>query len=82
MQMDSYSEYTWTETKPGRWERDVDEVENFYTTLAKLYEGSGRMFFAITGHVSLSILKSEGREIEDECRCVDEALRKAWSSKA
>jgi hypothetical protein len=76
--MDSYSEYTWTETRPGRWERDVDEVENFYTTLAKLYEGSGRMFFAITGHVSLSIPSSEDPEIKDECRYVEEALRKAW----
>jgi hypothetical protein len=76
--MDSFSAYNWTETRPGRWERDIDEVEHFYTTLAKLYEGSGRMFFAITGHISLSVPSTESREIEDECRRVEAALRKAW----
>jgi hypothetical protein len=79
MSTDSSNEYAWTETSPGRWERDIDEIEQFYTTLAKLYEGSGRMFFAITGHISLSIPVPQGRELEEECRLVEEALRKGWT---
>jgi hypothetical protein len=79
MSTDSSNEYAWTKTSPGRWERDIDEIEQFYTTLAKLYEGSGRMFFAITGHVSLSTPVSQGREFEEECRLVEEALRKGWT---
>ncbi|PTU23589.1 hypothetical protein P175DRAFT_0455566 [Aspergillus ochraceoroseus IBT 24754] len=64
------SDYVWTETQPGRWERDVDEVEQFYTSLEKRYEGSGRYFFAMTGYISFSVSGTD-QEVED-------ALRKAW----
>lgn len=69
-----YPEYTWQQTEPRYWERDIDEAERFYTCLAKSYEGSGRMFFAITGFVSISVEITEcaaGHDIEG-------ALRKAW----
>ncbi|KAI9375111.1 hypothetical protein BJX61DRAFT_495324 [Aspergillus egyptiacus] len=64
------SEYSWTEVRPGRWERDIDEAEQFYTTIAKTYEGSGRCCFAITGYITFS---APGSEEE-----VEAALRRAW----
>ena len=69
---------TWQEISPGRWERGVDNAERFYTTMAKIFEGSGRMFFAITGHVSLlrPVLKNES--IEDIEARIDRAIRIAW----
>ncbi|OJJ03084.1 hypothetical protein ASPVEDRAFT_53620 [Aspergillus versicolor CBS 583.65] len=64
------SDYSWTQVRPGRWERNIDESEQFYTTLAKTYEASGRCCFAITAYVSFSV---QGAEHE-----VELALRKAW----
>ncbi|KAL4878112.1 hypothetical protein BJY04DRAFT_196719 [Aspergillus karnatakaensis] len=63
-------DYNWAETRPGRWERDIDETEQFYTSVEKTYEGSGRCCFAITGYISFSVV---GGEVE-----VENALRKAW----
>ncbi|KAJ5154783.1 uncharacterized protein N7500_010222 [Penicillium coprophilum] len=50
-----YDEFAWTETAHGRWERNIDEAEQFYTTLARRFEGTGRTFFAMTAHVSFSL---------------------------
>ncbi|KAL4914827.1 hypothetical protein BDW62DRAFT_204192 [Aspergillus aurantiobrunneus] len=63
-------DYSWTQVSPGRWERDIDETEQFYTSFAKRYEGTGRCCFAITGYISFS---AEGTDSE-----VENALRKAW----
>ncbi|KAL2823253.1 hypothetical protein BDW59DRAFT_148900 [Aspergillus cavernicola] len=63
-------DYSWAEVRSGRWERDIDETEQFYTSIAKTYEGSGRCCFAITGYISFSALGSD-HEVEN-------ALRKAW----
>lgn len=73
----NYESLHWRETSPGRWERDIDEAEQFYTTMARVYEGSGRVFFGMTGHISLSV-PVEGpssRETQDR---VYNALRQAW----
>ncbi|KAF9772749.1 hypothetical protein IL306_009520 [Fusarium sp. DS 682] len=43
-----------------------------------LYEGSGRMFFGMMGHVSLYIANTEGISQDNAEIEVDEALRKAW----
>ncbi|KAJ5600796.1 hypothetical protein VI817_001773 [Penicillium citrinum] len=67
--------FSWQQTAPGRWERDIDEVEQFYTTLARRFVGTGRTFFAMTAHVSLYI--PDESEIE-ESRAI-EALQKAWT---
>ena len=55
MESSSFERYAWRETENGRWEREVDEVEHLYTSLAKAYRGSGRVFFAMTGHISFSV---------------------------
>ncbi|KAL5360627.1 hypothetical protein BJX96DRAFT_165301 [Aspergillus floccosus] len=71
-------EFSWREVRPGRWERNIDEAEQFYTSLAKAYEGTGRTFFAITGAISLAI-SADGKlsPWETEKRAVA-ALRAAW----
>nr|CEG04453.1 unnamed protein product [Fusarium clavum] len=71
--MTSPKDYNWHQSQPGVWQRPLDELEQFYTSMVILYEGSGRMFFGITGHISLSIKATNNAERE-----VDEALRKAW----
>ncbi|KAH7182428.1 uncharacterized protein B0J16DRAFT_373061 [Fusarium flagelliforme] len=71
--MTSPKDYNWHQSQPGVWQRPLDELEQFYTSMVILYEGSGRMFFGITGHISLSITAANNAEHE-----VDEALRKAW----
>jgi hypothetical protein len=50
-----YPDLAWQQTSLGNWEREIDEAERSYTCLAEAYEGSGRMFFAITGFVSLAV---------------------------
>ncbi|OJJ44623.1 hypothetical protein ASPZODRAFT_71366 [Penicilliopsis zonata CBS 506.65] len=69
--MTLHDHLTWKQTEPGRWEREIDEVEQCYTSLARTYAGSGRTLFAITGHISFSV--AAGR-LEDAI----EALRNAW----
>ncbi|KAK3947566.1 hypothetical protein QBC32DRAFT_353962 [Pseudoneurospora amorphoporcata] len=71
-------DYTWRQTRPGIWQRDADEAEVFYSTLAKLYEGSGRMQFAITGHISLTIKVPQDEDPEVVSKRLDESLRIAW----
>lgn len=62
-QLDSQWPMNWRETTPGRYERDVDETETFYTVLARMYESTGRALFAITGYVELSVMIPEARII-------------------
>lgn len=74
----SAPDFTWTLTSPGRWERDVDEVEQFYTSLAKAYEGTGRVFFAMTGYIAFSVEIPNTNPSQEPLEEVTEALRKAW----
>ncbi|TEA17755.1 hypothetical protein C8034_v011767 [Colletotrichum sidae] len=74
----SHPELAWRQASPGLWQRSVDEVEEFYSALPLLYEASGLMFFAITGHISLSIPVPGGVPISEAGAIVDRALEKAW----
>ena len=67
----------WEEITPERWERDIDEAEHFYASLAKSYEGSGRMLFAITGCVSVSCKVTEDQNEHSVGSRLNDALRKA-----
>ena len=71
-------DYQWHETSPGRFERDLDEVEQIYATLAKFYEGTGHSFFAITGYLEISLQLSSSEEALDVERRVDCAFQNAW----
>ncbi|KAF2830022.1 hypothetical protein CC86DRAFT_367901 [Ophiobolus disseminans] len=68
----------WRESTIGCWQREIDETERFYTYLAKSYEGTERMFFAITGLVSLHISLSEQLSLPETSQLVERALREAW----
>ncbi|CCF37048.1 hypothetical protein CH063_08472 [Colletotrichum higginsianum] len=74
----TYPELTWRETTSGVWQRTADEVEQFYSALATLYEGSGLMFFAITGHVSLRFDTGNAGDTSETEELVDKALKAAW----
>lgn len=74
----AYPSLIWRETSPGIWQRDVDEAEKFYYALAKLYEGSGRMFFAMTGHLCVSVDIPQGQTQEAVEQRLETALRHGW----
>lgn len=74
----THDNYLWRETSAGVWQRDADDAEVFYSSLIKLYEGSGRMHFAITGHVSLTVDVPANATPEATAVRVDECLRTAW----
>ena len=76
--MDPYERFIWRETRPGTWQRDIDEPEQFYTTIAKLYEGSGRMFFAMTGHISLTVAITEDESRVEAERRLEKAFQQGW----
>lgn len=69
----------WHEAEPGVWTRDIDEIEEFYAAIAKQWEGSNRMYFALTGHLSLRLTVQQNDRRATERR-VDEALGKAWQA--
>ncbi|KAJ5825336.1 hypothetical protein N7474_002474 [Penicillium riverlandense] len=77
MEPSLYQDFTWNQVKPGRWERDVDEIEQFYTTLARRFQGTGKTFFAMTAHVSFSVKRTQS-SIESHELYVTSALQKAW----
>jgi hypothetical protein len=77
METTTYDQFRWKQTKYGRWERDIDEVEQFYTTLARRFQGTGRTFCATTAHVSLSIAKISTPTETTELRLIN-ALQTAW----
>ncbi|KAL7911476.1 hypothetical protein GGI35DRAFT_442900 [Trichoderma velutinum] len=72
-----YNKYAWQQVEQRVSQRSVDEIEQSYAILSKLYEGSGRMFFAITGHISLSFDLVDSLDDGSDTR-VDVALRNAW----
>jgi hypothetical protein len=72
-----YENLHWRETQPGVWVRAIDEIEHSYSSLARLYEGSGRMFFGMTGHLSVAVDVEGTSTAEAEKRYIS-ALQKAW----
>lgn len=68
----------WKEVSPGRWERDLDEAEQFYTSLVNTYGGSGRTFFAMTGHLSLSVAVPEDTSHQTMEQRVIKVLQRVW----
>ncbi|CAI7676846.1 unnamed protein product [Penicillium manginii] len=78
MAISANTRFEWKLTKPGRWERDIDEVEEFYASLAKAYEGTGRVFFAMTGLISISVLVQPGTGFLEAERKIEQALQNAW----
>lgn len=68
----------WREVSPGQYERDIDEAEQFYTSMAKTWEGTGHTYFAITACTGLSVPRSTNLEGSDLDAHVEQALQYAW----
>ena len=68
----------WQETAPGKYERSVDDLEQLYTTLAKMHEGTGHTFFAITACVTLNIPTSNSESLSQLEAQIEKALRHSW----
>ncbi|KAH8669413.1 hypothetical protein BGZ61DRAFT_364143 [Ilyonectria robusta] len=77
---DAYPHLTWSQVAPGVWQRGIDEIEQFYSSMVVLYEASGRMFFGITGFLSLSVEVPKNMDADAVGQEVDKALEKAWLS--
>ncbi|KAK4443410.1 hypothetical protein QBC34DRAFT_477655 [Podospora aff. communis PSN243] len=73
-------EFSWREASPGAWQRDIDEIEKFYSALIRLYSGTGRMEFAITGHLSVTVpIDALNNETATSTAArLENALRAAW----
>uniref|UniRef100_L2G0T3 Uncharacterized protein n=1 Tax=Colletotrichum fructicola (strain Nara gc5) TaxID=1213859 RepID=L2G0T3_COLFN len=80
MASSTYPELVWRQTSTGLWQRSVDEIEKHYAILPVLYESSGLMFFAITGHVSLTVTQDPTTEnwTKTYRQFQDEADKEAW----
>ncbi|KAH0847278.1 hypothetical protein AYO21_07332 [Fonsecaea monophora] len=78
MASEVYRNLTWAKTMRNRWERDIDEAEEFYHVISRVYEGSGRMFFAKTWFISLSVDVGNDIKLEKAEQRVEQALRNAW----
>ena len=77
--MGSIDRFAWMEIQPGKWEREIDEIENFYLALDQQYAATGRHLFAIMGHISVTTEVSPGQDL-DECeRNLENAFCEAWA---
>jgi len=76
--MGSIDNFAWSEVSPGRWERDTDEIENFYLALDRQYAETGRHYFAIMGHISVSVEVPSSRRPEECEDRLELALQAAW----
>lgn len=74
----THDNYLWRETSIGVWQRDADDAEIFYSSLIKLFEGSGRMHFAITGRFLLTVDVPANATPEATAVHLEECLRTAW----
>lgn len=77
--MGSMNRFDWVEVAPGRWERDIDEIENFYLALDQQYAATGRHLFAIMGHISVNFKVPPGQSPGECERRLEDALRISWS---
>ena len=76
--MGSQAHLLWHETSSGQYEREIDESEQFYTSMAKIFEGTGHTYFAITAYTGVSIPIPPNEEISKMETRVMDALQYAW----
>ncbi|EPE25380.1 hypothetical protein GLAREA_01292 [Glarea lozoyensis ATCC 20868] len=73
-----YQRFIWQETAPGKYEREVDEAEQFYTSVAKTYAEIGHTVFAITACISLKVALPVNMAIGGLDEKIDDSFRRAW----
>lgn len=77
--MGSIDRFAWMEVQPGKWEREIDEIENFYLALDQQYAATGRHLFAIMGHISVTTEVPPGEDLDEYERNLENAFREAWA---
>ncbi|KAF8848431.1 hypothetical protein BDZ45DRAFT_732923 [Acephala macrosclerotiorum] len=73
-----YQDFIWKETSPSQYERDIDDAEQFYTSLAKAWEGAGHTFFAITSCIGAKVTLPGGMDLEQLDEKIDNVFEHAW----
>ncbi|KAH7364779.1 hypothetical protein BKA65DRAFT_144332 [Rhexocercosporidium sp. MPI-PUGE-AT-0058] len=76
--MNFYKYLLWREVSPGRYERSIDEAEQFYTSMAKTWEATGHTYFAITACTGISIPRTYLSDASTLDARVEKAFRWAW----
>ncbi|KAH8683641.1 hypothetical protein BGZ61DRAFT_456152 [Ilyonectria robusta] len=70
--------FQWKYTTSGLWERDIDEVELFYSSVAKLTRDAGAGCFPVTACVNIQASVVDGVTNEEANDRIESAIRKAW----
>ncbi|KAI6782631.1 uncharacterized protein J7T54_003644 [Emericellopsis cladophorae] len=67
--------YQWTKSSTGLYERDIDEIERFYTSFCRRTEDPDHAAFAITGCVTI---ETPSQNVQDTLANLEDAFRNAW----
>lgn len=78
MMATDYTRFQWRDTGYGEWVRELDEAELSYTSLQRIWRGSGHSFFHMTGHLTLEVPVDNDVDLLTIEKRVDSALAKAW----
>ncbi|KAH6984424.1 hypothetical protein BKA56DRAFT_580984 [Ilyonectria sp. MPI-CAGE-AT-0026] len=70
--------FQWKYTAAGLWERDIDEVELFYSSIAKLTRDAGAGCFPVTACVNIQASVPDDVTNEEANDRIESAIRKAW----
>ncbi|ENH65962.1 hypothetical protein FOC1_g10002084 [Fusarium oxysporum f. sp. cubense race 1] len=70
--------YNWHQVKPGVWQRHIDEIEQFYSTMVVLYEGSGRIYAHPTLASQVTQDVESGEWVKTYRELQGEADKDAW----
>ena len=76
--MGSQNRLLWRETSAGWYERGIDELEQFYASLSKTWEGTGHTYFSITACTGVTMTFQTGLPAFELRTAVEEALRSGW----
>ena len=73
-----YDKYQWRKNSSGKWQRDVDEAERFYSSMCRKREDPETAAFPVTGTATFSIDPNGTIDAKKALSAVEESLRKAW----
>jgi hypothetical protein len=76
--MSSNTHLLWHETAPHEYDREIDEAEQLYTSLAKTFAGTGHTYFAITAYTGLSIPVIASEAVTELQTRIDDSFSYAW----
>lgn len=70
--------FQWRYTASGLWERDLDEVELFYSSIAKLTREAGAGCFPVTACVNIQASVADDVTNEEANDRIESAIQRAW----